>query len=195
MKNKITYLVFLGTFLIMFQNTLQAQLLLVDTQLTYQVNINGTSTLHNWECMVEEVYATPIYSYSENEINGIMELEVTIPVQSIVSGNRIMDRKMYEAFKYKDHPIIEFKLSRPFLLGDKSTMIASGILTIAGVSEEIEMLVNTSWLPGEVTFSGSKDLLMSDFGMIPPVALMGTVKTGNKITIEFQLSFLNNEEL
>ena len=179
----------------MFQNTLQAQLLLVDTQLTYEVNINGTSTLHDWECKVEEVYANPIYSYSENEINGIIELEVTIPVQSIVSGNRIMDKKMYSAFKYQDYPVIEFKLSEPLLLGDKSTLMASGILTIAGVSKEIKMLVSTSWLPGEVTFSGSKDLLMSDFGMIPPVALMGTVKTGDKITIEFQLSFLNKEEL
>ena len=68
-------------------------------------------------------------------------------------------------------------------------------MEIAGTTSDIELLVSRNWMPGEVTFSGNKDLLMSDFDMTPPVALMGTVKTGNKVTIEFTLSFINNAEL
>ena len=107
MKNIVTYAALLA-FLTIPQFILKAQLLLADTQLTYTININGTSTLHDWTCVVEEVNAIPIYSYSKTEINGIMELEVTIPVHSIISGNRIMDRKMYAAFKSQDYPIIKF---------------------------------------------------------------------------------------
>jgi hypothetical protein len=42
---------------------------------------------------------------------------------------------------------------------------------------------------GEWVFSGSKILKMTDFNVEPPVVLMGTLKTGNEITVTFEARF------
>ena len=42
---------------------------------------------------------------------------------------------------------------------------------------------------GVSIFSGIKNIKMTDFDVVPPEALLGSIKTGNQITIEFQVSF------
>jgi hypothetical protein len=38
--------------------------------------------------------------------------------------------------------------------------------------------------------SGSKKLKMTEFDMVPPTALMGTIKTGDEVTVTFNLNLI-----
>jgi len=39
---------------------------------------------------------------------------------------------------------------------------------------------------GELWVTGSLDLLMTDFGIEPPTAMLGTIKTDAKVTVRFE---------
>ncbi|HTA26291.1 MAG TPA: YceI family protein, partial [Bacteroidia bacterium] len=71
-----------------------------------------------------------------------------------------------------------------------TTISAKGTLTIAGVTKPIDMLIKVS-APnqGYLTFEGSQTIKMTDYGITPPTALLGTMKTGNEITINFKTVF------
>jgi polyisoprenoid-binding protein YceI len=41
------------------------------------------------------------------------------------------------------------------------------------------------------TVKGTTDFRLTDFQIDPPTALMGTIKTGDEVTIEFKATFQN----
>ena len=55
----------------------------------YELSISGTSTLHDWECSVNEVDATVVFSYAHQRISGIESLRVTITSESILFRHKI----------------------------------------------------------------------------------------------------------
>jgi polyisoprenoid-binding protein YceI len=73
--------------------------------------------------------------------------------------------------------------------GGSFNLNASGYLTIAGVTQSLQLYVE-GWLGGDgsITFKGSKKFKMSDFSIKPPTALMGTLTTGDEVEIVFQVS-------
>jgi hypothetical protein len=42
---------------------------------------------------------------------------------------------------------------------------------------------------GQLAFEGSQTIKMTDYGITPPTALFGTLKTGDEITITFKTNF------
>ena len=71
-----------------------------------------------------------------------------------------------------------------------------GDLTIAGITKIISFnLVYDQPNIGDIIFTGSKDLKMTDFQIIPPEVFMGSIKTGDEITIEFQVSFKRKQNI
>jgi hypothetical protein len=63
---------------------------------------------------------------------------------------------------------------------------AFGTLKVAGVEREIVLPMVTSLRNGKLLVMGSVDLLMTDFGIAPPTAMMGVLKTDPKVTIKFE---------
>jgi polyisoprenoid-binding protein YceI len=99
----------------------------------------------------------------------------------------MMDDKTYEAFKSEQNPTITFKLTSGTVTG--SSIKANGTLTMAGVTKPIVMTVATKVLAdGSVHFSGSQAINMKDYKMVPPKAVMGTIKVGEKVTVLFELT-------
>jgi polyisoprenoid-binding protein YceI len=69
------------------------------------------------------------------------------------------------------------------------TLQAVGTLTIAGQQKAIEMLVKTDrGAGGNAAATGTQAILMTDFGIKPPVFMLGTLRTGNKVTVSFKLN-------
>jgi polyisoprenoid-binding protein YceI len=65
-----------------------------------------------------------------------------------------------------------------------------GDLTMNGVTNVIMLSVIGKNLPGgDMRFSGSRGLKMTDYKMKPPTAMMGTVKVGDEVTVKFDLTF------
>ena len=62
-----------------------------------------------------------------------------------------------------------------------------GKLTINGVEKEITMNATMSGDAAALKAVGSVKLKMTDFGIKPVTALMGTIRTGDEVTVKFEL--------
>jgi polyisoprenoid-binding protein YceI len=122
------------------------------------------------------------------------EARLNIPVKKMVSGDEKLDDNMYEALKADDHPEISFRLLTDSIISfsrDSMKLNATGMLSVAGKEKEIDMtllLIQSS--TDTLTIEGSKELLMSEFGIDPPSMMLGLLKTDDKIVIHFQLHIL-----
>lgn len=168
------------------------------------VRIQGTSTLHDWKVegnriggfieIAPEFLADPTLSSVTSLREGGRPplVQVAIPVQELRSGDPRMDRILLQALKAGAHPEIRYELQRavlapgsapasgPFLLDTR------GKLTVAGVSRELVMQVTvTRAAGGEVTIEGRAPLKMTDFGIDPPRALLGTIRSGDAVAVSF----------
>jgi hypothetical protein len=58
-----------------------------------------------------------------------------------------------------------------------------------GFTNLIMLSVTGKNLPGgDIQFTGSRSLKMTDYKMKPPTAMMGTIKVGNEVTLKFDLT-------
>ena len=158
----------------------------------FSLVIKGTSNLHEWESQAKEVRANGAMTVDAEGFKSIQSLSVEIPVKTIKSPKgSIMDNKTYDALKADNYPNITFKLEKASVTkkGDSYDINATGYLTIAGVTNKIDLYVRGKvGADGSVTFNGSKKLKMTDFKIKPPTALLGTLTTGDEVEIVFQLS-------
>lgn len=163
---------------------------LLNIKLPNNVSVKGTSTLHDWESIVEKTNATITI---DNFYNVAIEtLEVEIEATSIKSGKKIMDKLTYKALKAEEYPLITFIFKKGEIISENKDFInikLFGNLTIAGVTKSVNVLSNINKNGDHIVLTGSHELKMTSFGINPPKALLGTIKTGDEITIEFNLKF------
>lgn len=155
--------------------------------------IKGTSSLHDWE-MVSKSFNGNMTIASKGENNfEINDIAVALKVTSLESDNKIMNNKTYDALKNDKHPNINYKfksLKSIKSIGDNQyEAMLNGNLTIAGKTKSVDILVTLEMANNKITVKGEKPMKMSDFDVEPPKALLGTIKTGNDITIEFTLNY------
>ena len=158
--------------------------------------VEGGSNLHDWSCKASaidaaiEVDETFLRSTTVSP-TFLKKVEVKVPVRNLKCGNGKMDNNLYKALKADDTPEISYILAT-FEVGpaakDSFTVKAVGALRIAGTEKTVNMEVNSTRLAdGSIRAEGSLPLLMTDFGVKPPTALLGTLRTDNKVTVKFSL--------
>ena len=154
----------------------------------FKMSVSGTSTLHDWESEATKASATADIGLAGAQLAEINSLNVTVAAKGIVSSKgRIMDNKTYDALKADKYPNITFRLDKATVNGSK--VQATGQLAIAGKTQTVSLSATSKTDgAGNITFSGSKALKMTDYGMEPPTALMGTIKTGDEVTIKYELT-------
>ncbi|MBK8289874.1 MAG: YceI family protein [Flammeovirgaceae bacterium] len=154
---------------------------------SHKVTVDGTSSLHDWTSEVTKLEWAGQLTVEGTSVKTVQNVTVTIPVKSIKSEKGgMMDDKTYEAFIEEKNPTITFKLTNATVSG--GNVKANGSLTMAGVTKPIVMNVAAKVMSdGSVHLSGSQAINMKDFQMIPPKAVMGTIKVGEKITLLFEL--------
>lgn len=159
------------------------------------VRIEGTSTLHNWKmegALIQgQINATPPAQWNGQGQNSPVagEVSVAIPVTSIKSEHAKMDKLMAEALKASANPVIRYELTSAILANPGPTFLLStkGKLTIAGVTRDVEMQVTGSRdAAGAYFLTGQLPIRMTDYGIKPPTAMMGTIKTGNDVKVTFR---------
>ena len=118
--------------------------------------------------------------------NSISDIYFAADVKSIKSGQSGMDKNIYKALKSDDFPKIEFKSENLKIEGNEIT--GKGTLTIAGQSKEINVNLELIKKDPRNIVSGTIALKMTEYGIKPPTAVFGTIKTGDEIKIEILLS-------
>ena len=61
----------------------------------------------------------------------------------------------------------------------------TGDLTINGTTHTIQMNVRGKATDSGFRFTGQHALKMTDFGISPPTAMLGALKTGDQVTVHF----------
>jgi polyisoprenoid-binding protein YceI len=156
-------------------------------------SVSGTSTLHDWtvkgttvsgamQCSGPWTAAPPT----------IASIQLSIPADSLKSTEGSgMDDTMYDALNLKASPLITFALTHADLKSPPSKddptyhYDAVGQLTIAGTARAVNLTLDLA--PGDggtLTIVTETPLKMTDFGMKPPTAMMGMIKSGNDVTVK-----------
>jgi polyisoprenoid-binding protein YceI len=175
---------FLSCALALFVLSAQAQNL--SLQSDSRLWIEGTSTKSDWTVQASEVKA-------EMAIDGesIESVKVTVPSAKIISNkSTIMDRLMHGALKVTEHPVITYELDED-VAGIGSAMFSvetSGKLTLAGVTKSVAFTVQGQRLDGgKIRLKGTMPLKMSDYGITPPNAMFGALRTADDVTVHFEV--------
>lgn len=166
---------------------------------TSKITVKGTSTLHDWKAEAKVIKGNLTVIKGNDDANAIANLgdlsgmKVVVPVKELKSGESGMDDKMDDALKADDNPNITYTLNKvdSLIYKDSSkqafTINTYGTLNVAGKSKNIEMKVNGKIDGNNIVFTGEKKLLMTDFGVDPPTAFFGVMKSGNQITIVYNV--------
>ncbi len=153
------------------------------------INVHGTSNVHDWDMKATNITGE-LGLNGYKQINAIL---IKIEVKSLKSGNGIMDGKTYDAFDFKKNPYIVFQLteiSQSKLSDNDSEITLTGNLSFAGAIRKISIkTVGKITKSGDYQLKGSVPLKMTDFKMKPPTAMLGTMKTGDAVTIKFDVTF------
>ncbi len=169
-----------------------------------RVQLLGTSNLHDWTIkgtVIEgfvDVNETCRLNPKVQELSGLdrvmasVKTHVEIPIPSLKSGHSGMDKNTYKALKSDQYPRIIYNLERISIRSQPqpprltATFDTTGRLFVAGATRTIPMTVTAEPLDDkQFRVSGQIAIRMTDFGIRPPTALFGTLKTGDQLTIQF----------
>jgi polyisoprenoid-binding protein YceI len=164
------------------------------TVVAARVSLDGTSNIHAYTASTKsvrvsafDVAGTPKGDLLDFVLQpgALKALDVVIPAASLSSPKDGLDKNMHKALKVEQHAEIRFRLRS--LVADGATYKAVGLLTIAGVEKETTLTLQVRRKDATLAITGTTDLLMTDFGIQPPKAMMGMLKTDPKVQIRIEL--------
>jgi hypothetical protein len=152
------------------------------------ISIAGTSTMHDWTMTSKEaVCDAVIETNAQGQPVKLSSLSMSLLAESLKSGKGAMDKNAYSALKTDKNKQITFQLITARF--DGKNLTCTGNLTIAGTTKQIDIEATYTVLAtGALQFKGSQKLAMLDYKVEPPSFMFGSVKTGNALTISFDVT-------
>ncbi|GAC1465140.1 MAG: hypothetical protein PVSMB1_14960 [Gemmatimonadaceae bacterium] len=162
-----------------------------------RITISGTSNIHAYTASTTTVRVTraqvagaqegPDFWASVLTPGVVQAFEIAIPAATLTSPVEGIDKNMHAALQVTGHPDIVFRLLRlepsPGVAG---ALRGVGVLQIAGVDREVSLDIKTERKNATLNVQGRVRLLMTDFGIKPPTAMLGMLKTDPKVTVTFE---------
>lgn len=149
--------------------------------------IEGTSTVHNWTCSTTQV----VGSIEMDESTGsLTRAVVTVPSAAVDCDNGTMNKKAASALQTGKYPVIRFTLTSAKSVKTEAGRYfdATGTMELAGKTKDVTIGVDAVMQSGGVyRFDGTFPLVMSDYGIDAPTAMLGTLKTGDRVQIRFEV--------
>jgi hypothetical protein len=120
---------------------------------------------------------------------GINDMHFKMPTKTLKSGKGAMDNNAYKALKSDKNTHISAHLNKADVSTKDNknyTVNAKVLLKIAGTERETDLIVKLKKInvdSYEVTTS--KDISMKEYDVTAPSFMMGAVKTGNDVKLNF----------
>jgi len=162
-----------------------------------RLTIAGTSNVHDYTATTTAVritrarlapQVTGTALWDEAVKPGALEtFEISIAAGTLKSTKNGLDKNMYKALKTTQHPEITFRLVKMQAAAAAGAMSAVGMLTIAGVEREVTLELTTQAKDATLIVKGALPLVMTDYGIAPPKAMLGMITTNPKVTVTFEI--------
>jgi len=173
-------------------NTLVAQdskVVLAESKL----KVLGTSNVHDWEIDAKAMSGKATMAIEAGDLKSIKNLDFAVEVEQLKSGKSGMDNNTFKALNSKTYKTINYKLVSVTKITEISagnfTVETQGDLTISGVTKRINQIFTVKIIGKKAVFSGKTKIDMTVYGVKPPTALMGTIKTGKDVTVDFKVTY------
>lgn len=166
---------------------------------TGKVTIDGTSNVHAYRASTTTVRVTrvqladgvagPHFWDALLKPGGLAAFDIAIPAATLTSGKDDLDKNMYKALNTKAHADITFRLVRVEPAASAkgpAALRAIGMLKIAGVEREVALDLTTERRQSALAVKGELQLLMTDYGITPPKAMLGMLRTDPKVKVTFE---------
>ncbi len=154
--------------------------------------LKGDSTLHKWTANASQLSIVGEVAAEGSlldavKVQGLKSLKVTVVVDGLKSTEgKSMDKNMYKALESSQFSEVTFTLVSYSLTG--SDVLAKGSLNIHGVAKDVELKGVLSEKDGAVSIKGSYPLKMSEYGIKPPVMMLGTIKVRDDVTVDYDFA-------
>lgn len=158
--------------------------------------VMGTSTVHNWTVKTSNIQGDAQVSGDSRAGSAqaitLDSIKISIPVTSLKSTEGSgMDKTMYDALNSKKFPNISYKLTKATLRSAPSGQSSAyhfdttGLLSISGNEHPVALdLAVTPEEASKLTIAVEVKMKMSDWGVKPPTAMLGMIKSGDAITVK-----------
>jgi hypothetical protein len=170
-----------------------------------RVSLGGTSNIHGYAASTTtvrlasiQIDGAPTGDVLEQLLapGALKTLEVAIPAATLSSSREGADKNMHKALKVEAYPEIRFRLrslepdGSPARASAKPGTVyrAFGWLTVAGVEKEVVLNLAVERKGTALVVTGGTDLLMTDYGITPPKAMLGMLRTNPKVQIRLELA-------
>ena len=162
---------------------------------TAKVTIDGTSNVHAYTASTTALRVTrveladgvagPGFWDAIVKPGSLTAFEIAIPAATLKSAKDDLDKNMHKALNVKEHADITFRLVR---VEPKSAGVVRGIgvVRINGVEKEVALEIKTERREAALVVKGETSLLMTDFGITPPKAMLGMLRTDPKVKVTFE---------
>ena len=154
--------------------------------------VSGTSTLHNWDMKSGNGECKATFTINGTNITNLSAMSFSTAVVALKSDHTSMDNNAYKALKTQKNPAISYVMTSAAIApgqGGSYTVTCQGKLTIAGTTRDQELIATVKAnADNTLAVSGTRIISMKDFNMQPPTFMMGAIKTGNEITLAFNLT-------
>lgn len=149
--------------------------------------VSGTSTVRSWSCSAKGLTAVtpgtaaqPVPGFPR----GVQSATVTVPITAFTCPNEEMTGHLREAMKADKFPDVVFRLERYEVKGGQAQ--ATGTMTITGVTQPLSFPVTLTPSGQGVQLEGNTRLEFAKFGLEPPTVMLGLLKVGPQIRIQFK---------
>lgn len=176
--------------------------LMVSAQSAYKVSssknqVKGTSSLHDWQMVGEKAGGNATINTSGTLAITSLNLRLVSKSLKSIKANgsyydASMDKNAYKALNADKFPEIVYTLTKTSNIktaGNTTTLTATGNLTVAGKTNVVTFPVKAVVNGNNITFTGSTKFKLTSFDIKPPTALLGTIETGDDVTIVINTTY------
>lgn len=154
--------------------------------------VTGTSTVHDWTCEASSFDGGVQLPAEGDALRNLTVTKVQVPVKALDCKNGTMHKKVADALKAKSNPNINFVFSGVSVgsaaADGGQNLKVSGTLEIAGARKDVTIdAVGYAKGDGTYRFTGALPVQMSSFDVAPPTAMLGALKTGDQVVVNFDV--------
>lgn len=151
------------------------------------IEVLGSSNVRSWSCTSTQLAGTMEAELDGQRLTSVDGVRVSIPVQALNCGNGQLTSKVRELLANGNNNLIRFTLTNAELA--QNQVRTTGTLNIAGVSRSTRINATAAAADnGRIRLTGEVALKMSDFGIDPPTAMLGTLRSDDDVTVRFNVT-------